>query len=44
MEILSDFVKNKNIHLTLISPHGIKRNEYSGDIQSVLDIDDLFLI
>ncbi|GHS96209.1 ATPase [Bacteroidia bacterium] len=32
----------KSIHLTMVSTYGVKRNEYSGIIQSEIKMDDLF--
>jgi hypothetical protein len=32
----------KSIHLTMVSTYGVKRNEYSGVIQSEVKMDDLF--
>lgn len=34
----------KSIHLTMVTTYGVKRNEYSGIIQSEVMIDDLFKI
>jgi hypothetical protein len=32
----------KTIHLTMVTTYGVKRNEYSGQIQSEIKMDDLF--
>ena len=32
----------KAIHLTMITPDGVKRNSYWNDIQSEVTLDDLF--
>ena len=32
----------KAVHLTMITTYGIKRNEYWGNIQSEVTMDDLF--
>ena len=32
----------KTVHLTLIATYGLKNNQYSGQIQSVVTLDDLF--
>jgi hypothetical protein len=34
---------NKAIHITLITTYGVKHNEYWGNIQSEVTMDDLFL-
>ena len=34
--------KKKAIHSTLITTYGLKYNEYSGDFQQVVTLDDLF--
>lgn len=34
----------KGIHLTMITTYGLKQNEYSGNIQSEVIMDDLFAI
>jgi hypothetical protein len=34
--------KHTSIHHVLVSTYGIRDNEYSGDFQSVIQIDDLF--
>lgn len=34
----------KAVHYTMITPYGIRRNEYSGDIQSQVTIEDLFAV
>ncbi len=32
----------KTVHLTMVTTYGIKRNEYAGNIQSEVKMDDLF--
>lgn len=32
----------KSVHLTFVTAHGLKRNEYSGMVQSQVTLDDLF--
>jgi AAA+ ATPase superfamily predicted ATPase len=34
--------RKKTVHLTLIATFGLKANEYSGQVQSVVTLDDLF--
>ncbi len=38
----SESKTRKTIHLTMITTYGVKRNEYSGQVQSEVFIDDLF--
>ena len=33
---------DKSIHLTLVTPEGIAKNEYRWDVQSEVTLDDLF--
>lgn len=43
MQTLMDEVpQKKSIHLTLIAAYGLKQNEYSGQVQSEVTLDDLF--
>ena len=43
MEDFRDTVKtNAALHLTMIASSGLASNEYSGEIQSVVTLDDLF--
>lgn len=32
----------RSVHLTFVTAHGLKRNEYSGMVQSQVVLDDLF--
>ena len=34
--------QRKTVHLTLIAIYGLKQNEYSSQVQSVVTLDDLF--
>lgn len=36
------FGKSKTIHLTLVTPVGLARNDYAWSVQSVITLDDLF--
>ena len=43
LNILTNVAKtSKAMHLTMITPFGIKKNKYSGDINSEIKLDDLF--
>jgi hypothetical protein len=43
MQTLMDEVpQKKSIHLTMIAAFGLKHNEYSGQVQSEVTLDDLF--
>ena len=43
VQTLSQFMtKRQSIHLTFISTFGLKTNEYSGEVQSSITLDDLF--
>ena len=33
----------KSVHLTMIASYGLKRNEYSGQVQNEVTLDDLFI-
>lgn len=35
--------RKKTVHLTLIAAYGVKQNEYSGQVQSEVTLDDLFV-
>ena len=39
---VEDFGFTGSVFLTLVSPYGAKRNEYSNDVQSEVTLDDLF--
>ena len=41
-QLIEHVPKKKTIHLTLIASYGIKNNEYSGQVQSVITLDDFF--
>jgi len=42
--IFRHFTKTKDaLHTTLITTYGLKSNKYSGNIQGVVSMDDLFL-
>ncbi|MCL2728075.1 MAG: ATP-binding protein, partial [Bacteroidales bacterium] len=34
----------KSIHITMITTYGLKRNEYWGNVQSEVTMDDLFTL
>lgn len=34
--------KKKTVHLTFIASFGLKTNEYSGQVQNVITLEDLF--
>jgi len=34
--------RKKTVHLTMLSSYGLKQNEYSGQVQSTVTLDDLF--
>ena len=40
--LMDEVPQKKSIHLTMIAAYGIKRNEYSGQVQAVVTLDDLF--
>lgn len=40
--LMDEVPQKKSIHLTMITAYGIKRNEYSGQVQAVVTLDDLF--
>ena len=43
VQLLIDHVpKKKTVHLTIIASFGLNTNEYSGQVQSVVTLDDLF--
>ena len=41
-ELIDRVPKKKTVHLTIIAAFGLKFNEYSGQVQSVVTLDDLF--
>ena len=44
VQTLIDVVPHKkSIHLTMIVASGLKQNEYSGQVQNVVTLDDLFV-
>ena len=44
VQTLMDVVPHKkSIHLTMIVASGLKQNEYSGQVQNVVTLDDLFV-
>ena len=43
VQTLADSIsQRKTVHLTLVAAYGLKQNEYSGQVQSVVTLDDLF--
>ena len=40
--LMDNVPQKKSVHLTLIAAYGLKQNEYSGMVQSVVALDDLF--
>ena len=34
--------KKKTVHITFIASYGLKQNEYSGQVQNVVTLDDMF--
>jgi len=40
--LMDNVPQKKSVHLTLIAAYGLKQNEYSGLVQSVVTLDDLF--
>ena len=40
--LIEQVPKKKTVHLTIIASFGLKTNEYSGQVQSVVTLDDLF--
>lgn len=40
--LIDKVLRKKTVHLTIIATFGLKANEYSGQIQSVVTLDDLF--
>jgi hypothetical protein len=42
MTLIEQIPRKKTVHLTLLSAFGLKQNEYSGQIQNVVTLDDLF--
>ena len=41
--LINQIPKKMTVHLTMIASFGLRHNEYSGQIQSVVTLDDLFL-
>ena len=41
--LMDKIPSKKSVHLTLIATYGLTQNEYSGQIQSVVTLDDLFV-
>ena len=41
-QLIEIIPKKKTVHLTIIATFGLKNNEYSGQVQSVVTLDDLF--
>ena len=45
MQTLVDRIpRKKSVHLTLLVSYGLKRNEYSGQVQNEVTLDDLFAV
>ena len=40
--LVDNVPQKKSVHLTLIAAYGLKQNEYSNLVQSVVTLDDLF--
>ena len=40
--LMDNVPQKKSVHLTLMAAYGLKQNEYSGMVQSVVTLDDLF--
>lgn len=40
--LIEHIPRKKTVHLTILSSYGLKQNEYSGQVQSVVTLDDLF--
>ena len=41
--LIENISPKKTVHLTFIATYGLKPNQYSGMVQSVVTLDDLFL-
>ncbi len=41
-QLIERVPRTKTVHLTFIATFGLKANEYSGQVQSVVTLDDLF--
>ena len=41
-QLIEKIPRKKTVHLTIIAAFGIKANEYSGQVQSIVTLDDLF--
>jgi hypothetical protein len=42
--LIEHIPRKKTVHLTILSSYGLKQNEYSGQVQSIVTLDDLFSI
>ena len=40
--LMHEIPKKKMVHSTLITTYGLRYNEYSGDFQKIVTLDDLF--
>ena len=40
--LIGHIPRKKTVHLTILSSYGLKQNEYSGQVQSIVTLDDLF--
>ena len=40
--LIEHIPRRKSVHLTFIASYGVKQNEYSGQVQSIITLDDLF--
>lgn len=40
--LIENISPKKTVHLTFIATYGLKQNQYSGMVQSVVTLDDLF--
>lgn len=41
--LLDVIPQKKSVHLTMIAAYGLTRNEYSGQVQNIITLDDLFV-
>lgn len=45
IQTLTDAIpRRKTVHFTLIAAYGLKQNEYSGQVQNVVTLDDMFCV
>lgn len=45
MQTLMDRIpRKKSVYLTMIASYGLRRNEYSGQVQNEVTLDDLFAV